>query len=208
MKNTLNVKKLALASVIAAMILVIGFVPFLGYIRVGAVSITTVIIPVTIGSMALGWKYGAFFGFLFGVTSFVQCFTGDPLGAICVNENIFFAIVMCIVTRTLMGAITGLLAQQIAQLIKKSPLKQIAPSLVGPLLNTVFFCGALVLLYGKNTEVLNYFAEALQVETATIAIILGAMVTVNSVIEIIACGFIGTAVCVALEKAGLLKDKE
>ncbi len=194
-----NTKKLTLAAVLTALILAIGFVPWLGYIKLGPVSITTLPIPVTIGSIVLGWKYGAYFGLLFGITSFVQCFTGDVLGAICVDANIVLTIVMCIVTRVLMGAAVGALNRLVISKLNNKTLSSALASIAGPLLNTVLFVGALVLFFGTNSDVTALFGGGIWTIITT-------LVTINALVEIIACGIIGTAVCTAVQKTEFFDD--
>ena len=71
--NTLSkTRDLVLAAVIAAIIVIMAFVPFLGYIPLGFMNATTVHIPVIIGAIILGPKYGAFLGLTFGLTSSCQ----------------------------------------------------------------------------------------------------------------------------------------
>ena len=63
--NTLSkTRDLVLAAVIAAIIVIMAFVPFLGYIPLGFMNATTVHIPVIIGAIILGPKYGAFMGLM------------------------------------------------------------------------------------------------------------------------------------------------
>ncbi len=194
-----NTKKLTLAAVLTALILVIGFTPWLGYIRLGPVSITTLPIPVTVGSIILGWRYGAYFGLLFGVTSLIQCFTGDVLGAICVDANLFLAVVMCVVTRVLMGAAVGALNQLVISKVNNKALSSALASIAGPLLNTVLFVGALVLFFGANSDVTALFGGGVRTIITT-------LVTINALVEIVACGIVGTAVCTAVQKSEFFEN--
>jgi len=174
-------------------------VPWLGFIKLGATSITTLPIPVTIGAVLLGWQYGLYFGVLFGVTSLVQCFTGDILGAICVDISIVRTFALCVVTRALMGALAGLLYDALRLRVKNRTLRYIIASASGPLFNTVLFVSALILLFGGNEGVTAAFGGGTKVIIVT-------LVTVNAVIEVIACAFIGTAVCAAADKANILRE--
>lgn len=80
MSNTsTKVREITLTAILAAIILLMAFTP-LGYLRVGPVSITFLVIPVVIGGMTLGPVRGGFLGAVFGATSFAQCFMGDPFG--------------------------------------------------------------------------------------------------------------------------------
>lgn len=60
------------AALFAALILIMAFTPFLGYIPLGFTRATIIHIPVIIGSILLGPKKGAFLGAVFGLTSFIN----------------------------------------------------------------------------------------------------------------------------------------
>jgi len=68
-----QIADLVLASIISAIIIILSFTD-LGYLKIGVVALTTIHIPVIIGAILLGKKYGAFLGFVFGVTSMIQSF--------------------------------------------------------------------------------------------------------------------------------------
>ena len=102
-------RKLILAAIFIALIIMLAFTPMLGYIKIGPLSITTVIIPVVIGAVVLGPAYGALLGFIFGLTSFLQCFMGDAFGAALVGISPFRTFITCIVPRVLVGIVPGLL---------------------------------------------------------------------------------------------------
>ena len=116
-QTTTNRKKnltftLTATAMLTAMIVVLAFTP-IGYIRVFALSITLVIVPVIIGAIALGPAAGAFLGFVFGCTSFAQCFMGDALGAILISVSPVGTFVNCVVTRTLVGFLCGLIYKKL-----------------------------------------------------------------------------------------------
>ena len=74
-----NVKDLTLASVFAAIILVMTFVPQIGYITVGTVALTLIHIPVLIGAFLLPKKYALVLGLFFGLGSLIRAAT-TPTG--------------------------------------------------------------------------------------------------------------------------------
>ena len=76
-QKTVRLSRLALFS---ALILLLNYTP-LGYIRVFALEITLIIIPVTLGAMLLGPADGAILGGVFGLTSFATCFGSSQFGA-------------------------------------------------------------------------------------------------------------------------------
>jgi len=74
-----SIQELTLASVFAAIILVMIFVPQLGFITLTPfVSVTIVHIPVLIGVFLLPKRYGILLGLLFGIGSWIRSFT--PMG--------------------------------------------------------------------------------------------------------------------------------
>lgn len=74
-----NVKDLTLASVFAAIILVMTFVPQIGYITIGTVALTLIHIPVLIGVFLLPKKYSLVLALFFGVGSLIRAAT-TPTG--------------------------------------------------------------------------------------------------------------------------------
>lgn len=144
MSNTSSkVRETALTAVLAAIILLMAFTP-LGYLRVGPVSITFLVIPVVIGGMTLGPVRGGFLGAVFGATSFAQCFMGDPFGAALVALNPLAAAAACFVPRILIGVVAGVLFPALYKLTKSNAASFIGTSVAGTLTNTVLFVGMVV----------------------------------------------------------------
>ena len=144
MKNTSSkVRETALTAVLAAIVLLMAFTP-LGYLRVGPVSITFLVIPVVIGGMTLGPVRGGFLGAVFGATSFAQCFMGDPFGAALVSLSPFATAAACFVPRILIGVVAGILFPALYKLTKNNAVSFIGTSVAGTLTNTVLFVGMVV----------------------------------------------------------------
>lgn len=74
-----NIQDLTLASVFAAIILVMTFVPQIGYITVGTVALTLIHIPVLIGAFLLPKRYGLMLALFFGLGSLIRAAT-TPTG--------------------------------------------------------------------------------------------------------------------------------
>ncbi|MDE7221202.1 MAG: ECF transporter S component [Oscillospiraceae bacterium] len=144
MSNTSSkVRETALTAVLAAIVLLMAFTP-LGYLRIGPVSITFLVIPVVIGGMTLGPVRGGFLGAVFGATSLAQCFMGDPFGAALVALSPMATAVACFVPRILIGVVAGLLFPALHKLTKINAVSFIATSIAGTLTNTVLFVGMVV----------------------------------------------------------------
>ncbi len=96
-----------------AIILIMGFVPNMGYITVApGVSLTLMHIPVLIGCACFGWKRGWLYGLFFGATSCIQALQ-NPVGF-----NAFFVYPwISILPRVIFGLVAGL----VFDLLKKLP---------------------------------------------------------------------------------------
>ena len=176
--RTLNEKQLqnmALTAVLAALVLLLGFTP-LGYLRVGAISITFLTIPVAIGAMVVGPSAGLFLGTLFGVTSLIQAITGDPVGQTLLGVNPFLTGCLCIIPRALMGYLTGVLFKLFRKWIKG---EQVFPMIAGgataSLLNTIFFIGGFIgfyLIYRNHPDFADYSVWAIIISALTLNVLI------------------------------------
>lgn len=100
---------MTLLAMFIAIIAVMAFVPYLGFITIGAISATIIPIPVLIGGVLLGRKGGIILGLTFGVVSLIR-------GAMSVNFDYLFIFPWVSV---LPRFIFGLLIYDTYQIIKK-----------------------------------------------------------------------------------------
>ena len=144
-KNKEKIYKLTLTAVLTALIFVMAFTP-LGYLKIGTVSITFLMIPVVIGAIVGGPSVGTVLGLMFGATSFIQCFGMDTFGTTLFGINPVYTAIMCFVPRILMGLFCGLIYKAFG---KKNYIKTgtALTSFCGGFINTVLFVGALLLLF-------------------------------------------------------------
>ena len=178
--KTLHLAQLALFS---AIIIVMAFTP-LGYLKIGPLSITFLTIPVVLGAIIMGPMDGAILGAVFGATSFVQCFGLDAFGTTLLSINPVFTFILCFLPRMLIGIVSGYLIKWLEKVRANQVVSYALSSLAGALTNTVFFVGFLLLLFGQ-TDYIRSFGD-------NIIAIIGVLVTVNSLVEAIACTVIGT----------------
>ncbi|MBQ6234670.1 MAG: ECF transporter S component [Clostridia bacterium] len=194
-----NLRKMILAAIFIAMIILLAFTPMLGYIKIGpALSITTIGIPVVIGAIILGPYYGMLLGFIFGMTSFLQCFLGDAFGAALVGISPVLTFIVCIVPRVLVGLVPALLFR----LIMKRPTNSrtvavFVSALAGSLTNTVFFLGFLGLLFG-HTDFIKGLQETETGHISLVALLIG-FAGVNAILEAVATAIIAPPVYFALQ---------
>ena len=179
-------------AVLIAIVLLMAFTP-LGYLRVGALSITLLCIPVAVGAIHMGPRAGLALGIVFGITSFVQCFGMDAFGTLLFQVNPLATFVLCVVTRALMGWLCGMIFWGLSKTSLPKVVSIYISALSAPVLNTVFFVGFLLLA----------FTPTMQQEYGMTAVwpFIVAMVGINGIVEW-ATGFIvGGSVALALHRA-------
>ena len=125
MNQSKKTVKMVLAGVMAALIIVMASVPFLGYIPLGVINATIIHIPVIIGAILLGPKYGAFLGFVFGMTSIVKntfspnltSFVFSPFYQMGEYGGNFYSVIISLVPRILIGVVSYYVYQGLRKLL-------------------------------------------------------------------------------------------
>lgn len=184
-----KIKKIALYGILSAIIIIMSFTP-LGFLKIGTFSITFLPIPVAVGAALLGPYGGLFFGSLFGLMSFVQCFGLDPQGVILLEINPVFTFILCVVTRALMGFCCGLIFKLLAKIDRTKIVSFVVSSFSAAILNTIFFLFTFSVLFGDG-EITERFGTS-------ISTILVTVVSLNGVVEVIVCTVVGFAISKAL----------
>lgn len=190
--RTIRLVELALFT---AIIFLMAFTP-IGYLRLLAVEITLIVIPVTVGAIVLGPVSGAILGGVFGITSFIQCFGYSPFGAALLSINPVTTFILCLVPRILMGWLTGVIFKVLRKSDKTRSISYVIASLVGPLLNTLLFMLMLVLFF-YNTEYIQSMAEGFGTNNVFSFVV--ALVGINGLAEAGACVLIGSAISKTLD---------
>ncbi len=154
-RSSLTAKSVATDGIFAAIILLLGLVPQLGYIQVfPGIALTLNHIPVLIGAALFGWKRGAFYGLLFGVTSLIQAFINGS------GLNILFIYPwVSIPPRFLFGLIAGVCFAPLRRQTKiwRSTLLEGGLAFLLTLLHTGLVFGDLFLFYYEET--LSFFVS-------------------------------------------------
>lgn len=192
---------LAEIAILAALILLMAFTP-LGYLRIGALSLTLLMIPVIVGAVVMGPAAGACLGCLFGLTSFAQCFMGDILGSILIAQNVFLTLVVCVLSRTLAGLFCGLVFKAFKKREGLAPL--LVSSLAGSFLNTLLFLGLLALCFW-NFSFSPEQAQAMGGVDSALTTVIIIATGINAPIELAICAIAGTAVSKAVLKLNSIK---
>ncbi|MBO5303689.1 MAG: ECF transporter S component [Lachnospiraceae bacterium] len=185
-------------ALLIAVVAILSYTP-LGYIKTFGFEITTVVVPVAVGAVTLGPGAGAILGAAFGLMSLSRWMMGmSALGAALFSINPLATFVVCVVARTLMGWLTGILYKAFVKVkfMKKGAL--VAANLCAPLLNTTFFMGFMVLFF-YNTDYIQNLVETMGAANPFMFVI--AFVGLNGLVEALVCFVIGSAVSKALKAA-------
>lgn len=169
--------KITLTSVLAALTVVIAFLP----IRTLGLEITLTVIPIAVGAIIGGKYVGLFLGSAFGLTSFIQCLGYSPFGLVLFQINPYLTFLVCVPTRMLAGFLTGYIHELIVKMNKKE-IANIIACVIMPILNTLFFMTTLVLCF-YNTEYIQGFVGDLKATNPVHFVIL--FVGINGLVEII-----------------------
>ena len=180
---------LVLLAFFSAIIILMGFTP-LGFLKVGVIEITFIVIPVAIGAIMLGPIGGAILGAVFGFVSFFQCFGLSPFGVILFGINPIKTFILCVIPRILVGWLTGLIFVLLAKSIRRGgkTVACAAAALSCPIINTITFVGLFVLFFGSNPEVHDLFG------TTAIWGIIVTIISANAVIEAIVTFVVAAAI--------------
>ena len=160
-----------------------------------------VLVPVVIGGMILGVRYGAMLGFLFGIITFVGCVTGiDPGGAILFAARPLLNFVLCVTKGTLAGLEAALLYHSISSHgTKRQRISSVFAAASCPVVNTGVFI--LFMVFGYM-DTLKSWASGTDVLTY---IIIG-LVGINFLIELLLNVIIVPLIYPTLSKSRFVKN--
>lgn len=162
-----NVVGLVQISLFTAIIFIMAFTPFLGYIPLGATRATIIHIPVILGSLLLGPKKGAILGLMFGLTSFINntinptatSFVFTPFYSLGGAQGNLFSLVVCFVPRILIGIVPYYVNRLFLKLSKQegsgTVLSLTLSGLAGALTNTILVMGFIFLFFADSYAAAN-----------------------------------------------------
>ena len=208
--RTLGLVQLSLMS---ALILIMAFIPFLGYIPLGFTRATIIHIPVIIGSILLGPKKGAFLGLLFGLTSLlnntfnptVTSFVFTPFYSVGDTSGNALSLVICFLPRILVGIVPYYVYKGICKLLKQKKgaeaVSLSAAGLAGSLVNTLLVMNFIYFFFGQS------YAAAQDVPIETLYGVIMGVIGINGVPEAIVAAILTTAIGGALLRSRKKKNQ-
>lgn len=191
-----SVQKMTRMALLIALTFILQNLPF----RIGTIEMTLGIIPVEIGAILLGANYGAVLGAVMGIASFMQCFglfVPSPFGAALVGINVFYTLIVCVVSRTLMGYLCGVIFKALHRFDKTKTVSYAVASTSGAVLNTVFFT-SLVIAFFYNTNYIQNMAQSVGANNVFAFAV--AFVGINGIVEAAVSLFVGGGAAKILSK--------
>lgn len=206
MKIKQRTMDMTLAAIFTAIIIMMSVVPFLGYIPLGFMNATIMHVPVIIGAILLGPRYGAYFGLVFGLTSLVKAtltpnltsFVFSPFITIGGYSGNMWSIVICLVPRILIGVAAYYVYELLIKLLHDRKGGQTISlwiaGIAGSMTNTILVMNGIYLFFGNS-----YAAATNKMVEGIYNVILGVILTLG-VPEAIIAGILTTAVVQVLLK--------
>lgn len=203
MNTDSKTRNLVMTAVFMAIIILLAFTP-LGYIPLGFMNATIIHVPVIIGAILLGPRYGGFLGLVFGLTSLwkntympnATSFVFSPFIRIGEFGGNFWSLVICLVPRILIGIVAYHVYRAVRKVYKAKNGKVTAALAVagvaGSLTNTLLVMNLIYLCFGKE-----YGSAARGITNGIYGVILG-IICINGIPEAIVAGILTVAVAQAL----------
>lgn len=201
----MKIKNMVLVAFFTALIIIMTFVPNIGYIPTPWLKITLVHIPVILASIIYGWKIGAFMGFVFGMSSLISntispnilSFVFTPFYSLGEVGGGYQSLVICFVPRILTGIVPALVYNGFK---RNKKMGAAIAGVVGSLVNTLLVIGLIGVFYSEG------FALAKNISADAVVIALGTIVLINGIPEAIASGLLAMGIAPIFKK--LIKSKK
>ena len=185
MNRRQSIQRITRLGILMGLIILMTFIPNIGYIQTGLFSITTIHIPVLIGAALMGPIGGLVLGLTWGLTSYFYALT---LGTI--EAMIFLNPMVSIVPRVLVGLIVSYTTMALDKVYMKEVLKYGLVAGVGTLSNTVLVLSSIFIFASEGVLSFN------QAFSTIITII----ISTNGLLELFAAVIIVPAVVKAIRK--------
>lgn len=184
MKKKKKLVRLIMCALFSALIVVMTFTPYLGYITVGPIEITTLHIIVIFAAAVLGQGYGTIVGGVWGITCIMRAF---QFGIIPFQNPM-----VSLVPRMLVGLVAGIVFYALSKTKCPKPVSLGITAFAGTLTNTVLVLSFLKLFKGFEA----IFGEGAKV----LDTIIGTLIGTNGLLELTAAIIIVPSLYMATQK--------
>ncbi len=174
---------LAIMALFIAIVIIQNFVPLLGYIPIGPLSLTIIQITVIIAAVLLGPTDGAIIGGVWGFLSCLRAFTAPTSP---VEPLIFTNPLISILPRILVGLAAGYLVIFFKKINLKQSLYLALIGLIGALINTVLILGLIYIFYRTPSVAHAYGVSSPKYIAALLVAVIGSNGIPEAVLSAIA----------------------
>lgn len=144
--KTKQVNQMVLAALFMALLLLLGFTP-LGMIPLPGIRISILAIPVVVGTLLMGWRWGLVFGACFTFSSLWNAFTQpSALVAMLMEQNPAYVIAMSLLPRLCIPLTAYGIYAKAAQRAKPA-VRSILAAIGGSLTNTLGYLGLMLVFF-------------------------------------------------------------
>ena len=172
---------------------IIMYLTPIGYLRINALSVTLMHVPVIILASTMGPAAGAFLGFVFGCTSVIGAtmtpgitsFVFSPFITVGGISGNFFSLVIALVPRILLGVIAGYVFKFAKKYAKNTPV-------AATVCHTIMVLGLIVILFGPQ------YSQALGISQAALNGVMAGVIGTNMIPEVIVAVVSNMALATAL----------
>lgn len=154
-------KNVAILGVLSAFVVVAQV--FGSYFKIGAVSLSFVLVPIVLGAITTGIIGGTFLGLVFGATTFLMGLNGaDYFTSVLISDHFVITLLVCLVKGAAAGTFSGIVYRILRD--KNDVLATAAAAAIAPIANTgLFILGALLMtdtlnanFVGDNSSVIYF----------------------------------------------------
>ncbi len=204
MEKKTNIRDMVLTALFTAIIIMMAFIPMIGYINLVVIKATLIHVPVIIGSIVLGPKKGGFLGFVFGCTSMINntfnpsllSFAFSPFYSIGEIGGNFWSVVICFVPRILVGVVPYFVYRGIKHLCKEKNagdwLALPVAGVAGAFTNTLLVMNLIYVCFSHE------FAAAKEIALDAVYGVILTIIATNGIPEAIVAAVLTTAIGKAL----------
>ena len=186
-------------AIFGAIIFIMAFTPFLGYIPLGVTRATIIHIPVIIASLLMGPKKGSVLGFVFGLTSFINntinptatSFVFTPFYSVGEISGGIGSIIICFVPRILIGIVPYYVYRLALRFVSEDTRKKgvsgiglVLAGISGALVNTLLVMN-LIFVFFRDA-----YAQANDVASSAVYTFILSVIGINGVPEAIVAGIL------------------
>lgn len=135
-------------AILTALVVVLQLVG--SFVKIGALPMSFVLVPIVIGACLLGAKAGAFLGFVFGLITMIAGISGtDPFSWLLWDADPVVFVAICILKATLAGLGAGLIYKGLGKAFggKYKLVQAVLASISAPIINTGIFCAGMLIFY-------------------------------------------------------------